>query len=283
MARQGTPRLSGPLRFLGLAIAGTVLVLMFITIGFPYDRLAEFITAEVRRSSGVGITIGDLGPSLQLGGPGVRATDVGIVGAGSDYQADRAILRAAWSTSWLRGRPAIHADIEGPLGAIVGTYTMGLEVAWEGVLTGINLEAPPIRQLLPIVDLTGSGDAELKVKQGLSGPEGWIRFELSEGSIAFGDYPLAIPYESIAGSVTFGDESFLAIEELKLVGPLMTAEVAGSIESASRFAEAPLNLQIQIQAESDLQIPLASAGVRFDKDGSARVRIAGTPLQPLIH
>jgi type II secretion system protein N len=216
-------------------------------------------------------------------GPGVRATDVRVESGGSNYRFDHASLRAAWSTSWLRGRPAVHADIDGPLGAVVGTYTMGPGVGWEGVLDGVDLAAPPIRQMLPTVHLTGIGGAEMDVVQGLSGPEGWVRFELTEGSIAFGDFPLAVPFETIAGSVTLGNESYLTIEELKIAGPLLTADVTGSIESAPRFADAQLQLQVQVEAQSDVQFALASAGVRFDKEGSARVRISGTPRQPRIH
>ena len=283
MARVRAMALPVTLRFLALAIAGITLVLIFIAIGFPYERLAEFIAAEVQRSSGVRVTFGDLGPSLQLMGPAIRGTDVSIQGSGSDYRFDRALLRPAWSPSWLRGRPAIHADLEGPLGSVEGTYTMGPELGWDGVLEGIDLEAPLIRQILPTVHLTGSGAVEMDVKRGLSGPEGWVRFELAEGSIAFGDFPFAIPFERIAGSMTLGDESFLTIEELNLEGPLMNADVTGSVESAPVFADALLNLQVQIQAQPDVQNSLASAGVRFDKDGSARVRISGTPLQPLIH
>ena len=79
----------------------------------------------------------------------------------------------------------------------------------------------------------------------------------------------------VKAKTIIGDESFLAIEELKIAGPLLTADVTGSIESAPRFADALLNLQVQVEAQSDVQFALASAGVRFDKEGSARVRISG--------
>jgi len=274
---------SGPLRFVALAFAGFALFLIFVVIGFPYDRLAEYITAKLEQSSGLRVTIGELGPTLHLQGPGVRATNVGVEGDGAIFHADHASLRAAWSTSWLRGQPAIHAEVASPLGAVIGTYTMGPEYAWEGVLEDVDLEAPPIREMLPNVYLTGRGGAALHVKQGLSGPEGWVRFEFAEGSVAFGDFPLAIPYESVVGSMLLGAEAFLKIEELTMTGPMLSANVTGSVESAGRFADATLDLAIQIQAESNLRIPLESAGVRFDKDGSARVRITGTPDQPEIH
>jgi len=278
--------MSLPLRLTAVAFAGFVIFLFFVVTGFPYDRLAEYIAVEVERASGLRLTIGDLGPTLHPQGPGIRARNVDIEGDRANphvYHVDRATLRAAWSTSWLRGQPAVHAEIAGPLGVVIGTYTMGPEFGLEGVLEDIDLEAPPIREMLPNVYLTGRGGGALNVKQTLSGPQGWVRFELAEGSVAFGDFPLAIPYESIAGSMLLGDESYLTIEDLTIKGPLFSAEVEGSVESAERFADATLNITIQIQAESDLQIPLASAGVRFDKDGSARVRISGTTIQPVIH
>jgi type II secretion system protein N len=289
VSNTGASFFSRPKGWLALASIGFVLFFFFLVIGFPYDRLAEFIAAEVKQSAGVQLTIGELGPSLHLQGLGLRAKNVGIEGSPGDPQAaepyylDRATVRAAWSTSWLRGRPAIHADLKGPLGRLSGTYTMGPEFGWDGVLEGVDLAAPPIREMLPNVYLTGRGDAEMNVKRGLLGPEGSVLFELTEGSVAFGDFPLAIPYENVAGSLVLGNETYLTIEELKVEGPLLSADVTGSIESSSLFLEAPMDLTIQMQVNEDLQIPLESAGVRFDKDGLARVRISGTPDEPIIN
>ena len=45
---------------------------------------------------------------------------------------------------------------------------------------------------------------------------------------------------------------------------------------------APLDLKIQIVAKSAIQPALASAGVRLDVGGGARIRISGTAAEPLV-
>ena len=282
-AKVGSTPFSGPLRFVALCVAAGIMVLAFIVVGFPYPQLADRIASEVQRSLGAQVAIRDLGPSLQLKGPGFKAGGLRIdTASGKPLEFERAHLRPAWSLSWLRGRPALHATIEGPPGNARGTFTLGSEPGFAGEINDVDLEALPLQALFSDLHLAGIIGIEMDVQRGLSGPEGWVRFELLDGSVAFGDFPLAIPYERILGSGTLGDEAFLEIENLKLDGPMMTADITGTIGSAPSLSIAPLKLQLQISAEPAIQNSLASAGVRFGGDGSARVRVSGTLQRPII-
>lgn len=273
----------GPLRTRWIAAGGAALVALFLYLGFPYERLAAFLAARAGAATGAQISFGAVAPSLQLAGPGVTATGVrAALGRGEPLRFDRVVLRPAWSLDWLRGRPAIHARLEGPAGRAVGVFTLGAGLGYLGEIAGAAAEALPLAAFWPGAAFDGTLDASLDLRREAGGPRGRASFQAREGSVALSGFPMALPFETLSGALRFGDGVFVEIESLALEGPLLDAEVTGQVGEALTFDTAPLQIQIQLTAEPALRDPLRMAGVRIGEDGSARVRIAGTAGHPLV-
>ena len=68
---EGTPdRLSALRRVGGIALLGIVLTLFFVYLGFPYERLAENVAAQVASRSEMTMRFSGAGPQLPWLGPG---------------------------------------------------------------------------------------------------------------------------------------------------------------------------------------------------------------------
>jgi len=67
---------SRPLRITGIALAAVLLTGVFAYLRFPYDRLADAITARLESDAGVHVEIGQLSARPQLAGPGLLAENV---------------------------------------------------------------------------------------------------------------------------------------------------------------------------------------------------------------
>lgn len=278
-----SPGLPRSAKTLGIPLAGVLLILFFIYLGFPYDRLAEFISAELGREAGIRVAIQKVEPHLQLAGPGFQATGVDARWEnGQELQLDRALLRPAWSLSWFRGSPALHLELAGPAGEAVGRLTLNGAGAWKGELRGADLSALPLSALWPGADLEGSIEASMDLRLEEEGPVGTVVFEARDGSLATADLPMALPFERIQGDLAFGGEAFATIQSLRLEGPLLTAEVTGAVGKAPQFSAAPLALTVRLDVNPSIQSLFQSAGVRVARDGSSRLRISGTPARPLV-
>ncbi len=268
---------------LWLVPAGLALTTFFVFLGFPYERLADFAASEAERATGARVDYRDVGPSFHWAGPGVTATGVrALVDGGEPLQFDRVVLRPAWTLSWLRGRPALYCLLDGPPGRAEGVLTLGASGGYAGELTRTDVAALPMGTLWPGTSLEGTLDATVEVQRNPGGPKGRVEFEALDGTVALAGFPMALPFESLTGALRFGDEAFLEIEALALQGPLLAADVTGRVEPALTFVSAPLQVQIQLTAEPVIRNALRMAGVRIGEDGSARVRIAGTPGRPLV-
>ena len=280
---RGLPELlTGRRRFLWIGLAALVLVTFFIILRFPYHRLAQYVAVALQRETGVVVSFQDFGPALHLQGPGFRANGVRIASGEEMLLVDAASVRPAWSSSWLLGRPALYIELEGAAGIVAGTLTTGSEADVAGMLQDVDVAALPLSAFGTGFEVDGLGDIEIDLKNGSEGPEGWVRFEIAEGSLALADFPMAIPFDRLTGSVTFGGDPFATIDTFDLDGPLLKAQITGSIGRAPEPAMAPLDLQIQIVAKSAIQPALASAGVRLGSEGGARIRISGTAAEPLV-
>ena len=271
------------MRPLWLAALALGLILLFVTLGFPYERLSSFVSSRVGELTGARVTIRELGPSLHLAGPGFTGKGIhATLASGRSLEFDRAVMRPAWSLSWLRGRAAIYTQLEGPVGSAVGVFTTGVGGGYAGELLAADLARLPLVALWPGASFEGQVDAEIDVRREPGGPQGWASFDAVDGSIALAGFPLAVPFEQLSGSLRFGEDAFLEIETVTLDGPLLSAEVTGRVEKALAFDRAPLHLQIQLTAEPAIRSALRAAGVRLGEDGTARVRIGGSPSRPTV-
>jgi type II secretion system protein N len=277
------PGLPRSAKTIGIPLAAVVLVLSFIYLGFPYDRLADYMEAELGRDRGVRLAIRALGPRLQLAGPGLEAAGVDARwDDGRELQLDRALLRPAWSLSWLTGSPAIHLRLMGPAGEAEGTLTLDGAGAWDGELRQADLTALPISGLWPGLEAEGSVDASVDLHLREGGPEGAISFEARDGLLTLTGSGITLPYERIEGELEFGGDAFARVKLLRLEGPAVTAEVTGALGKAQRFASAPLALTARLDLSPPIRTLFQSAGIRVSRDGTARIRISGTPGRPAV-
>ena len=268
-------------RFGAIPAAGLALILFFIFLGFPYAQLADTLATRLSRQSGVELAMVSLGPHVAVRGPGLEAPGVSLrLASGDEIHLDRARVRPAWSLSWFRGAPAVHAVLEGPLGEADGVFTLGSVGAWRGELRQIELAELPLSDLWPGFDAEGTVDASLDLKLSDRGVEGWVAFEAFEGSLTLPEIPVAVPFDRIEGAFALGGESILDLETLHLDGPLLRAEVTGRIDQASNLNSAALNLVVEIDSEPGIRSLLESAGLRIGRDGKARLRVGGTVGSP---
>jgi type II secretion system protein N len=279
----GMPR-SHSIGVLGIALACVLLTLFFLLLGFPYDRLGERLAAELSRGSGTQLSFQELGPFVSLAGPGFEATGVRITTAdGIRLQFDRARLRPAWSLAWLRLTPAMHLDLEDPPGRIIGVATFGEAPSFAGRLEALDLARLPKNLVASGVGLAGTLDAVFDLRAGSPGPQGSISLNAREGSLGVPDLlPMAVPFDELSASLRLGDGAFLEVESFESRSSLLSAQVSGTIDTAPSFAEAPLKLQVKLQADPALHNTLKQRGIRVSRKGKATLRIRGTPRAPVV-
>lgn len=282
-ARRGTAG-SRPIGVLGISLVCVLLTLFFLFLSFPYDRLGERLAAELNRDDGTQLSFQELGPYISLAGPGFEATGARITTAdGIRLQIDRARLRPAWSLAWLRLAPAIHLDLQGPPGNIVGVVTLGEEPGFEGRLESIDLAQLPKNMIGSGAVLAGTLDADVDLHAGSPGPQGTIDLNAREGSFGAPDLlPMAVPFDELSASLRLGDGAFLEVEEFETQSALFSAQISGTIATAASFVDAPLNLQVKLQTDPAFRNALQGLGIRVSRDGNATLRIRGTPTAPIL-
>lgn len=265
-------------------MAGVLLVLFFIYRGFPYDQVSATLQNALSRRLEADVRIQELGPRLQWLGPGIEASGVRVAwNDGRSLQLASVVIRPAWSLSWLRGAPAVYAVIDAPMGSLRGTFVADGDGAgaWTGNVTELDLAQLPFEPW-PGIATRGWVDADVDLRIGENGPEGRVSFFAREGSVQLPDVPMPLPYDTCKGDLTFGNEAFVQINVLALEGPLISADVSGSVGAAPRLDQAPLALEVAITAQPAIRSILQSAGVRVARDGTAQIRITGTPAAPIV-
>jgi type II secretion system protein N len=272
------------LRILGLPLAGLLIFTFFVIRGFPYELLTERIAEQVGTLLDAQVSIAELSPRLQLAGPALEAGGVQVVWRdGGVLRLDRALLRPAWSLSWLKLQPAVYTEMEGPLGGIEGTLISGDGGVggWDGQVRELDLSQLPAGALSGLT-LSGWADAEIDVVLGDAGPDGTATFFAREGSILLPDVPMPLPFDVCKGELVFGGDAFLSVEAFTLEGPLLSADVSGSVASAPAFANAAIALDIEVSTEPAIRAVLQSAGIRVGRDGNASLKVTGTPSAPVV-
>jgi type II secretion system protein N len=272
-----------PLFVIGVPLCGIFLVSLFIYLGFPYEKLGDRITTEMRRSGDVRIDFRDVGPSLHLAGPGIEATGVRATLAGGEtFRLERAMIRPAWSLAWFRGAPAVYAEIESEMGRAEGTLILGASRGWSGDLEQVDVGKLPLSALAPVGTINGVLDASVDILLGEQGPEGQVVFEARDGSVGLANFPMDLPYEKLSGELLFGDDAYVAVKRLDLAGPMLNAGVTGSVLQAPSFSQAPLQLEIELEAEPAISGAMRRAGLRVGRNGKTKVRVTGTVAKPKV-
>jgi type II secretion system protein N len=275
-----------PLRLFGLPLAALLLIGFFVFLGFPWERVREAVERAASGASGARVAFAELSPGLSLGGPVLVARGVSIdARAGSAaWKLDEVRLRPAWSLAWLRGHPAVSADVRAPEGRLAGVFRIGPEPGFDGRVEDVALARLPLGDAVPELALDGLASADVDLRAGGgAGPEGHVKLEVRDGSIALPGMPMALPFESLDADVELGGELLARLSDVSFQGPMLALVGSGTIGAAASAADAPLDLQIQIEAREPAARPvLESLGIRLGRDGKGSARIGGSLGAPQV-
>ena len=275
-------------RWLGIPLAAILLTLFFVYLGFPYDRLTRYALRGVDQNQGLQVLVGSASPSVAWLGPGIALRDVVIVPSNNPrIHLDRVELRPAWSFSWFRAVPAVHASIEAPSGDIDATVQLENPLRLTGTFTLVDARELPLPERTPEIPLRGEVKIEFDVSGSLDnsgGPwEGTLKLTSEGGSVAFSGFPVAIPYDELESLVRLGGDQLLAIEVGRMDGPLVSATLSGSIRGERLDPAGVLDLELITQS-NDESVHKAMRDLGFDVDGGgqANLRLEGTLAKPLL-
>lgn len=272
-----------PLRITGITVAALVLTSFFAYLRFPYDRLADSISARLAADAGLRVEIGRLGPSPQLAGPGLVAENVHIARPnGSVLQIDRLRVRPAWSFAWLMARPALHLQAESPVATLEGVVVLRGQRHFTGDLEEVDLAEVLGTDTLAGARLEGRARFEVDVAFDDAGPSGPVQITARDGVLSHPQLPMAVPFEELNGSLKLGGDAWLEILSLDLRSPLGTGTLKGTIGHAADPAQAPLQLEIALDVSPEIHGSLAAQGVRVGRDGQLRYRVLGTASAPIV-
>lgn len=270
-----------PLFWTLVPVSSIVLISLFVFLGFPYDALGARFAALVGDMTGSQIQIRGVSPRITIAGPGFRAKWVQVITpAQTIYEAGPVGVRPAWSTSWLSAEPALHIDLESPVGNAEGMVVIGSELGFDGELSEVDLSLIPLPEGAA-VSISGKlkGDVDLFVREGT--PEGSLVFSADSGSLAHDALPIAIDYDTATGDLIFGGENFVEITELALDGPIVSATAEGTVGQSRQLGSAPLDLGVDLEIKNPgLVMMIQGFGLQLDGDGRASFDISGTPSNP---
>lgn len=271
-------------RVLLLPVVWLALLAFFVFLGFPYDDLADTLSVEVEKVSGVALQFDDVSPHLGLLGPGLAAEGVTASGAeGLRVELDEAIIRPAWSLSWFSLEPAIHLDLKREEARVSGTVFMSSEPGWEGEVKGIDLDLLPVEGLIPggSIDGTLSADADLRMLE--DGLTGSLLFTVANGSLGLPGSPFGVPFDVLEGDILFGGDLFAQVNKLDLDGAMIAAKAQGSVGKAARRGDEALDLNVDIKVmDNNLKGVVRGLGVRVAGDGVAKLRVTGPLSAPEV-
>ncbi len=279
-AGEALPR---PLIAIGVPFAGVLLVAFFLLRGFPYDKLGELVANRIERSHGIHLALGDVGPVLQLAGLALEGTQLQVTFPDrSPQQIDRALIRPAWSLSWLAGEPTFHVELESPSGNIDGTLHWNGAASWVGTIRNARPDLPPIADWIPTGGFEGTLEAMLDVSMGESGPEGRVEFEIRDGSIHLPGLSAPLPFDSLTGAASFGGDAYVKLTSLSFEGPLASGSGSGKIGLAEPLGQAPIGFEFQFTVKNEAGRAVQASGLKLKPGGKALAKISGTVAKPEI-
>jgi type II secretion system protein N len=272
-----------PLITIGVPCAGVLLIAFFLIRGFPYDKLGELIAKRIEQSHGIHLAVGDVGPALQLAGLALEGTQLRVTFPNrSPQQIDRALVRPAWSMSWLTGEPTFYVELESPSGSADGTLHWNGAASWVGTIRDARPELPPIADWIPIGGFEGTLEATLDVSMAETGLQGLVEFEIRDGSTSIPGFSAPLPFESLTAAMSLGGDAYVKLTSLSFEGPLASGSGSGKIGRAEPLEQAPIGFEFQLDIKPELVRSVRGGGAKIKPDGSALVKISGTVAEPKV-
>jgi len=270
-----------PLLWIGVPVAAVVLIALFVFLRFPYDGFAPVLEQQLGAATGSDVRIGDIEPRITIGGPGIAARNIRIsTPDGRFVDIDPLRIRPAWSTSWLRGEPALQIGIGSLIGRSEGVLVLGDPTRWRGEVHELDLARLPIGGLQGL-ELTGTVVAAADLEIGAVGPTGPLSFDATAGSIAHPMMPIALEFERVVGDLNLGDDPLVTVRNLELEGPVVSANVEGAIRPGRGPGDEQLDLDVELVIEDpSMRAMLQQLGVRLDGRGRAQFELGGTLSAP---
>jgi type II secretion system protein N len=273
-----------PLIVIGVPCAGVLLVLLFMIRGFPYDKLGELIANRIEQSHGIQLTFVDVGPTLQLAGPALEATQLRAKFPDQPLQQiDRALIRPAWSLSWFVGEPVLHVELESPSGSADGTLRWNGVTSWAGTIRDARPDLSPIVDWIPIGGFEGTLEATLDLSIAETGLEGLVEFEIRDGSISIPGFSAPLPFEVLTSTVSLGGDAYANVTSLSFEGPDASGSGSGKIGRAEQLEQAPIGFEFQLDIEPELIRIVRGGRVRIGHKGRSNPKISGTVAEPIVH
>ena len=284
---EGTPdRLSALRRVGGIALLGIVLTLFFVYLGFPYERLAENVAAQVASRSEMTMRFGGAGPQLTWLGPGFELEEVVLVpNRGQAIPLGDVVIRPAWSISWFRGVPAAHIGVSSePMEASLAIW-LDSPMHIEGSIKEFNLVGLTQAGSLNRADLKGFVELEFDLAgSGVDPWQGSVQIRAKNGSFTPPDLGTPIPFESFDSAVILPGDGFIQVESARLDGPALNASGQGRIAWTPEKGTGALDFDFDLEIlEPGLPAKLRIAKIPVDQAGKGKLRIGGTLAKPLFH
>lgn len=271
-----------PLIWIGVPIAAFILIVLFSFLSFPYDQLRGPVSSQLRQITRGEVQIGTIEPTLGWTGPGFAALDIDLIQPGRQrFSIDRVEVRPAWSSGWFRMEPTLQLDIQSSLVSSEGTLALGEKPSWVGQIDVPDLSALPLPPETTI-GLTGSlhADAELTLQSGF--PAGPIRFEALSGSFSHPEIPIPVQFDRFTGELSLGGPSLVELKELLLDGPIIAADIEGSILAPAANGDPPLDIEVIVEVKSaPLKAMMRGMGLQLDRGGLTSFKLGGTLSRPI--
>jgi type II secretion system protein N len=272
------------LQRVGIPAGAVLLTCFFVAIGFPYDRIRDVVASKAGQALHAQVRMAGFGPTLSLLGPGLKATGLDVTFAsGQRFSLETASVRPAWSTSWLRARPALQVDLRAAEGHAVGTVVLGAEPGFDGALEDVDLAKLPLEGVVPGLSLDGTASGDVALRRTAAGPRGSLDVVAKAGSVALPGLPVALPFETLTAKTELTEAHLAENVNVDLQGPMLTAQITGNVGQSPLPMNAPLELQLKLKVvDPALRPMLSGTGLRFAQDGTAEMRLSGTPGRPLL-
>jgi hypothetical protein len=264
-------------------ILAVYLTATFVFLGFPYADLIPMIS---RLGGDQNIRVGEIHPRLTIGGPGFSLREV--VFSPNEMEpliVDQFDIRPAWSTSWLRGEPALVIGLVSPLVLADGVLTWADARRVEG-----KIEIPDLA-LLPLpsdssLSFTGAliAEGDLDIGITLDGEStGLIHFEATVGSASHTNIPIPLDFESLSGDIELTGQSELILEDISIQGPIFSAQADGYIDTPQGNVPLVMDIDLDVQVKAPaFRALLAGLGLPFDNEGRSSFNLGGTIQNPVI-